>query len=95
MMTFGYLFNDQLVVDLGGVHSSENGSVNLDNLGLTQGQTYDFDLYFAERHTSQSNFRIDTSIELLPVPEPASAALIGVGATLAGLIRSRKKFVQA
>ncbi|MBN1928251.1 MAG: PEP-CTERM sorting domain-containing protein [Chlorobiaceae bacterium] len=33
--------------------------------------------------------------DLTPVPEPASVALIGVGATLAGLIRSRKRFAQA
>ncbi len=42
-----------------------SGSVDLDTLGLTIGETYDFDLFFAERHTSQSNFRIDTSIELI------------------------------
>ena len=57
--------NDQLAIDLGGVHGAASGSVDLDTLGLTIGETYDFDLFFAERHTSQSNFRIDTSIELI------------------------------
>ena len=80
--------NNSLVVDLGGVHGAWNGSVNLDSLGLTAGNDYSFDLFFAERHTTQSNFRIDTSIQLKPthdVPEPSvlmllAAGLIGLGA---------------
>ncbi len=55
---------DQLVIDLGGVHSAQHGSVDLDDLGLTVGNVYTFDLFFAERHTTQSHFRIDTSIDL-------------------------------
>jgi fibro-slime domain-containing protein len=31
-------------------------------LGITKGQTYDLDLFNAERHTNESHFRIDTSI---------------------------------
>jgi fibro-slime domain-containing protein/uncharacterized repeat protein (TIGR01451 family) len=57
--------NNQLVIDLGGVHGPVSGSVDLDTLGLSVGETYNFDLFFAERHTVQSNFRIDTSIILL------------------------------
>ncbi|MGE4519070.1 MAG: fibro-slime domain-containing protein [Desulfobacteraceae bacterium] len=75
--------NNQLVIDLGGVHGALSGSVNLDSLGLTAGSTYDFDLFFAERHTTQSNFRIDTSIKLEPVnnpvPEPSAFILLGLG----------------
>lgn len=78
--------NDQLVIDLGGVHGGITGSVTLDSLGLTEGQDYDLDLFFAERHTSESNFRIETSIRTLRtnpvVPEPGTV-LAGVG--LAGL----------
>jgi fibro-slime domain-containing protein/LPXTG-motif cell wall-anchored protein len=63
-----WVFIDKkLVVDLGGVHTSETGSVNLDTLGLTPGSTYDFDLFFAERHTTDSNFAMETSIKLNPV----------------------------
>ncbi len=54
--------NDQLVIDLGGVHGAMSQSVALDSLGLTNGNDYSFDLFFAERHTTQSNFRIDTSL---------------------------------
>lgn len=58
--------DDRLVIDLGGVHGALTGSVDLDDLGLTAGETYAFDLFFAERHTNQSTFRIDTSIEVVP-----------------------------
>jgi fibro-slime domain-containing protein len=60
--------NDKLAVDIGGVHPAAPGFVDLDAaagaLGITTGNQYDFDLYFAERHTTQSNFRIDTTIVL-------------------------------
>ena len=79
--------DDTLVVDLGGVHGAASGSVGLDSLGLTVGNLYDFDLFFAERHTVASHFSIDTSIALNPVPEPATMLLFGTG--LAGLIGSR------
>jgi fibro-slime domain-containing protein len=72
--------NDLLVVDLGGVHGALVGSINLDTLGLTVGNDYDFDLFFAERHTTESNFRIDTSILLTQAPEPGSMFLFGLGA---------------
>jgi fibro-slime domain-containing protein len=58
--------NNQLVVDLGGVHPPASGSVTLDTLGLTPGNMYDFDLYFAERHTNASSFQIQTNIAFLP-----------------------------
>jgi fibro-slime domain-containing protein len=67
--------DDRLVIDLGGVHGAMSGSVDLDTLGLTPGATYDFDLFFAERHTSQSTFRIDTSLEIIaPTATPSPTA---------------------
>lgn len=58
--------NNTLVVDLGGVHGAVAGSVNLDALGLTIGQSYPFDFFFAERHTSASNFFLQTGVALEP-----------------------------
>ena len=58
----------QLVIDLGGVHSAQSATVRLDavaaELGLVPGETYDFALFFAERHTTRSTFRIDTTLAL-------------------------------
>jgi fibro-slime domain-containing protein len=61
--------NHQLVVDLGGVHPPMSGSVALDTLGLTPGNTYDFDLYFAERMTVSSSVRIQINIAFLSQPD--------------------------
>jgi fibro-slime domain-containing protein len=61
--------NNQLALDLGGVHSAENGSIDMDakavTLGLTKGQVYPFDMFQNERHTTQSNFRADTDLEFV------------------------------
>jgi fibro-slime domain-containing protein len=76
--------NDQLVIDIGGVHDTATASINLDTLSLTPGQNYSFDLFFAERHVTESNFRIDTSILLgaVPVPEPSTYLIMGSFAAL-------------
>jgi len=56
--------NGKLVVDIGGIHSEVEASVNLDTLGLTPGATYPFKLFFAERKCCSSNFKMVTSIDL-------------------------------
>ena len=50
------------MIDLGGVHGTQNASVKLDDLGLTAGHKYNFDLFYAKRHTVESNLKLQTSI---------------------------------
>ncbi len=60
--------NHKLAIDLGGVHAAASASINLDQqqtqLGITPGGTYDFDFFYAERHTVSSDMKITTSIQL-------------------------------
>ena len=56
--------NNKLVVDIGGQHRKVKKSVNLDDLGLTPGETYPFHIFYAERKRNQSNFMMRTSIDL-------------------------------
>ncbi|MEO7093955.1 MAG: fibro-slime domain-containing protein, partial [Polyangiales bacterium] len=61
--------NGKLVIDLGGVHGAEDAEVDLDaraaELGITKGKVYPLDFFFAERHTSESTFRIDTTLDFV------------------------------
>jgi fibro-slime domain-containing protein len=62
--------NGKLVIDIGGVHSAESKSVNLDaiaaSIGIQKGKDYNLDFFSAERHTTGSTIRIDTTILLRP-----------------------------
>lgn len=59
-----WLFVDgELALDLGGLHSALQGTVELDDLDLAYGQTYAMEIFHAERHTDASNFRITTTID--------------------------------
>lgn len=59
--------NGRLAIDLGGLHPPESAKLDLDSaapdLELTLGDEYPLDLFHAERHSANSNFRVDTSIE--------------------------------
>jgi fibro-slime domain-containing protein len=82
--------NKKLVIDLGGIHPTESASINLDTLGLTAGNDYTLDFFFAERHVTGSNFSMTTSIQSLKtVPEPGTLAMLGAG--LLGIIRFRRR----
>jgi fibro-slime domain-containing protein len=54
--------DNKLVIDLGGRHGQMNKSVAIDSLGLTVGKAYDLAVFHAERHTSESNFQIQTTL---------------------------------
>ena len=65
----------QLVIDLGGVHGANSQYADLNRLGLQDGETYSLHFFFAERHRTQSNFRIVTNLQLgCPDPPPMTAA---------------------
>lgn len=57
---------NRLMIDLGGLHTLRTGSVKLDQergrLGLIVGERYPLDLFFAERHTIDSDFIVHTTI---------------------------------
>jgi fibro-slime domain-containing protein len=79
---------DKLMIDLGGVHNAATAEFDgndLAALGLEVGKNYDFRIFFAERHLTQSNFSITTSLPInsppAPVPLPAAGLLLlgGIG----------------
>jgi fibro-slime domain-containing protein len=57
--------NGKLAMDLGGLHQKTTRPLVLDDkaaeLGITPGNEYRFDMFHAERHTWDSNFRVDTN----------------------------------
>ena len=64
--------NGILAVDLGGVHGAMEATLDLDaeaeRLGIEPGGTYPFDFFFAERHTTESRFQVQTTLALRPDP---------------------------
>jgi fibro-slime domain-containing protein len=57
--------DNKLIIDLGGIHSSTNAIVNLDDLPwLAYGNNYAFDFFQCERHTTNSTSRIVTNIKM-------------------------------
>ena len=59
--------NGRLAIDLGGVHSASTQDLVLDDeashLGIAVGNEYALDFFQAERHATQSNFQVDTTLE--------------------------------
>jgi len=68
--------DDRLVIDIGGVHSRIAQTVDLDRLDwLEDGKSYRLSFFFAERHRTQSNFRIETTLELQNAALPTVAGM--------------------
>ncbi len=61
--------NNHLLVDLGGVHGAKSAKVLIDDkvteAGIAKGKVYPFDMFQAERHTTESNFRADTNLDFV------------------------------
>jgi len=60
----------KLFIDMGGVHGATAASVTFDAphaalYGLAPGQTYKLDLFRAQRHTTASDFSLQTTIQCL------------------------------
>lgn len=58
--------NGKLAIDVGGLHEAVTDTLDLDaraaDLGIETGETYALDLFHAERHFTDSNFRVDTTL---------------------------------
>ncbi len=66
----------KLVIDIGGVHGAVSQVIELDRLNwLENGRSYKLKFFFAERHRTQSNFRIETTMQLRSVNPPATSNL--------------------
>ncbi|MFG0304642.1 MAG: fibro-slime domain-containing protein [Phycisphaerales bacterium JB040] len=69
--------NGELVIDLGGIHGATEQVIEMDRMtSLEHGKIYTLDFFFAERHRTQSNFRIETNLVLKrPVTMPSGNGL--------------------
>lgn len=60
--------NGKLAIDLGAPHPPKSGSVQLDDVkdefGLENGKTYNLDMFYCERRTEGSNFKMNTTFNL-------------------------------
>ncbi len=58
--------NGRLALDLGGMHGPLSATIDFDAqaeaLGIVPGEVYNMDIFHAERHIWDSNFRIETNI---------------------------------
>jgi fibro-slime domain-containing protein len=62
---FWIFINNKLALDYGGIHDKIEGAINLDTLGLKEGNVYPFHIFYAERNITGSNLKIRTSITFI------------------------------
>lgn len=66
----------RMAIDLGGLHSVKEQYIDLDRLPwLVDGQVCSLNIFHAERRTTASNFRVETTMELRSVLPPAMTDL--------------------
>lgn len=58
--------NNRLAIDLGGLHEAQSDTLNLDakatELGIEKGKEYALDFFQAERHSTGSHFKVQSSL---------------------------------
>jgi fibro-slime domain-containing protein len=94
--------NGKKVIDIGGVHGAQEQTVNLDSITpmLVEGQGYSLDFFFAERHKTDSNFKIETSIVLpqvktnAPTSPSTPTSVISGNGTPGGVIEVKVHYEQ-
>ncbi|MCH7792813.1 MAG: fibro-slime domain-containing protein [Planctomycetes bacterium] len=59
---------DQLGIDLGGLNAGSGQIIELDRLGLVDGQVYTVRLFYAHRAGTVGRFNLRTNVELVPEP---------------------------
>jgi len=81
--------NGQQYVDIGGVHKWKSRTVSMDtvasDLGLAPGDMFDYELFYAERRTSQAVLKFD-----IPIPAPSALCLLATGGLFIGFPRRRR-----
>lgn len=64
----------QLAMDLGGIMPLEEQVIEIDRLGLVDGETYTLHFYYAQRNPNESIFRLRTDLPLVPQPTYTATA---------------------
>ena len=58
--------NNRLAIDLGGLHAAQSDTLDVDakaaTLGIVKGKEYALDLFQAERHSTGSHFKVQSSL---------------------------------
>jgi fibro-slime domain-containing protein len=59
--------NGSLAIDLGGIHQRAEARLNLDQAmpALEVGKEYILDFFWADRHVTDANFRVETSLDFI------------------------------